>query len=160
MQTLTLESIDAQIAQLQAQRAQVLSTQIADATGDITIDIVSKTRRRFGQTYPGQSNGLKATVGKRNGVKFIRLFGNYVGWQGSQGKPVDRTFKVGDTVEMDSYNLRYLGEIVNITEKRISIKGRYGAGLKSMDLFSFSWRNYNFDLEEALAENAETSMYI
>lgn len=160
MQTLTLESIDAQIAQLQAQRAQVLSSQITDATGDVTVEITSKTRRRGNQVYPGQSNGLKATVGKRNGVKFIRLFGNYVGWQGSQGKPVDRTFKVGDTVEYDSYNLRYLGVITNITDKRVTVQPRYGSATKSMDLHSFSWRNYNFDLEEANEENAQTSMYI
>lgn len=133
---------------------------MAKEVQDVTVDIVSKTRKSRGLVSPGRSNGLKATVGVRDGVKFIRLFGTYVAFKGHKGKVVDRTFKVGDTVEYDSYNLRYLGTITNITDKRVTVQPRYGSRTKSMDLYGFTWRNYNFDLEEANEENAQTSLYI
>jgi hypothetical protein len=114
------------------------------------IEIRSKDRKRFGQSYPGQPSGMFAEV---NGQS-IRLTGSY------NGKPVNIEFKVGDTVEYDSYNLRYLGVIEKITDKRVTVQPRYGARRKSMDLYSFAWRNYNFKLEDALEENAQTSMYI
>jgi len=127
---------------------------LVELAADKTVAVVGKTRKRYGQVYPGQDSGLKATVGKREGVKFIRLFGTY------NNKAVDRTFKVGETVEYDSYNLRYLGVITNITDKRVTVQPRYGAGAKSMDLYGFAWRNYNFNLEQAVEENHQTSYYI
>lgn len=114
------------------------------------IEIRSKDRKRFGKTYPGQPSGMFAEITKDS----IHLTGSY------NGKTVDISFKVGDTVEYDSYNLRYLGVIEKITGKRITVQPRYGAARKSMDLYGFAWRNHNFNLEQANAENFETSHYI
>lgn len=116
------------------------------------IDIQSKTRKRFGQTYPGQSSGMFAEI--LDGGRKIHLTGTY------NSKAVDITFSVGDMVEYDSYNLRYLGKIEKITEKRITVQPRYGSARKSMDLYSFAWRNHDFDLDKANEENAHTSYYI
>lgn len=57
----------------------------------------------------------------------------------------DRTFKIGDTVEVGSYNLIYTGEIVNIGEKTIKVNdtGR----VRMMKLGEFVYRNWNLDLE-------------
>jgi len=115
-------------------------------------EIRSKDRKHRGQVYAGQPTGMFAEISKDR--QQIRLSGAY--WS----KTVDITFKVGDMVEYDSYNLRYLGTIQSITEKRVLVKPRYGSGNKSMDLNGFAWRNHNFNLEQAHAENAETSMYI
>lgn len=114
------------------------------------IEIRSKVRHQRGQTYGGESSGMFAEITKDS----IHLTGFYC------GKVVDITFKVGDIVEYDSYNLRYLGKIEKITEKRITVQPRYGATRKSMDLYTFAWRNYKFDLEQANAENARTSYEI
>ncbi len=164
----TVEDIDAQIAALQARRAELQGAKrrdvrerltkhrkkVAESAKDVTVPVTRKVRTRFGQKYGGQDSGMMARIGKRDGVAFIHLTGSY------NDKAVDITFKVGDTVEYDSYNLRYLGVIEKITDKRITVQPRYGARRKSMDLYSFAWRNYNFKLEEALEENAQTSMYI
>lgn len=133
---------------------------LVELAKDVTVDVVSKIRHQRGQAYGGQSCGLKATIGKRDGVKFIRLFGNYKSWGEGEGTPVDRTFKIGDTVEYDSYNLSYMGTITNITDKRVTVKPKYSGGSKSMDLHSFTWRNYKFDVEKAIEENHQTSYYI
>lgn len=164
----TVEDIDAQIAALQARRAELQGAKrrdvqerltkhrrkVSESAKDVTVPVIRKERIRFGQKYGGQDSGMMARIGKRDGVPFIHLTGSY------NGKVVDITFKVGDTAEYDSYNLRYLGTIEGISEKRVIIQPRYGARRKSMDLYSFAWRNYNFKLEEALEENAQTSMYI
>jgi hypothetical protein len=113
-------------------------------------DIKSKARKRMGHIYQAEPSGMFAEVGK----DIIRITGRY------GNKNVHATFKVGDMVEYDSYNLRYLGTITRITDKRVTVQPRYGASTKSMDLYTFAWRNHNFDLDKANAENAETSMSI
>ena len=73
------------------------------------------------------------------------------------------TFRVGDIAEYDSYNLRYLGEITKITQKAITVVSHKGSSIEAthrLSLYEFCWRNDNFDLEAARAENAETSMCI
>lgn len=113
-------------------------------------EIKNKVRTRGGRQYGGEATGFFAEITGNE----IHLTGTYC------NKAVDIKFKVGDMVEYDSYNLRYLGKIEKITEKRITVQPRYGAARKSMDLYSFAWRNHNFDLEEANAENLQTSYYI
>lgn len=114
------------------------------------IEIRSKDRKRSGKIIPGTASGMMAEITRDS----IHITGNYF------NQEVDITFRVGDVVEYDAYNLRYLGTIEKITEKRITIQPRYSKGRRSMDLYSFAWRNYNFNLDEANRENAETSMYI
>lgn len=112
--------------------------------------IMTKERRHQGHVFAAQPTGLFAEIGE----DVIRLTGDC--W----GKSVDITFKVGDTVEYDSYNLRYLGVIVKITPKAVTIRPQYSTSVKRLDLYGFAWRNHNFDLEQALTENAETRNYI
>jgi hypothetical protein len=69
-------------------------------------------------------------------------------------------FKIGDIAEEDSFNLRYVGTIENITEKTVVIAKRYGGSKRRMKIEEFAWRNYDFDAAETAEKNAETSMYI
>lgn len=52
----------------------------------------------------------------------------------------DVTFRVGDLAEYHSYNLSYLGKILSITAKTVTIAedGRK----RRLDLYTFSWRNW------------------
>lgn len=69
-------------------------------------------------------------------------------------------FKIGDIAEYDSWNLVYLGEIVSITEKTVTIQPKYENKKYRLKLEQFAWRNYDFDLERINKENFETRMYI
>lgn len=69
-------------------------------------------------------------------------------------------FRIGDQAEYDSYNLSYLGEIVAITEKTVTIRPKYETKTRRLSLDTFAWRNWDFNLEETMKQNAETSMYI
>ncbi len=116
-----------------------------------TIPIVGKGCTRRGVVYPGQSTEMDAHI-ERN--KSIRITGKY------SNRDVDITFKVGDTAEYDSYNLHYLGEIVKITDKGVTIRPQYSQRTKRLDLHTFAWRNHDFDLERIAAANHDTSMHI
>lgn len=72
------------------------------------------------------------------------------------------TFNIGDMAEYDSFNLSYFGPIDKITEKAVTIKERYGSDRKvhRLDLYKFCWRNINFNVAKATADNHETMMYI
>ena len=85
--------------------------------------------------------------------KAIRIFGKY------GGEDFDQVFFMGDKAEYDSYNLSYFGEIVGITDKTVTIQPK-GEGKRRLKLGTFIWRNHNFDLSQAMAENMDTSYYI
>jgi len=68
-----------------------------------------------------------------------------------------KVFRVGDTAEHDSYNLRYLGTIRSITAKSVVIRPAYGSSMKRLNFNTFSWRNWNFDLGDAEAYNSQVS---
>lgn len=70
----------------------------------------------------------------------------------------DRTFELGDTVAMDSFNLVYLGQITLIGSKVVMVKGR--TGTKRLTLLTFSRRNRLFDLEKTARQNSATSREI
>lgn len=76
------------------------------------------------------------------------------------GGPVeyDRTFEIGDTVAMDSWNLVYMGQIERIGAKTVTIRG--DLGVKRLSLEKFSWRNRHFDVETAARRNHEESYFI
>ena len=80
--------------------------------------------------------------------KSIRIYGTDEG-------SFDKTFKVGDMAEYDSYNLSYYGEIVAITEKSVKIKARYGGQMYMLCIHDFIWRNHNWSLEKATKNNNE-----
>jgi hypothetical protein len=64
-----------------------------------------------------------------------------------------RTFRVGDEAEYDSYNLSYIGTIVAIGEKTVSIAD--GSKTTRLDLYTFALRNWDFDAERARKRNSE-----
>lgn len=70
--------------------------------------------------------------------------------------PYKTTFEIGDMAEYDSYNLSYIGTIVSITEKGVTIRHR-GEGSKTsrLKLAQFNWRNKHFDLDERRKRNSE-----
>jgi hypothetical protein len=70
------------------------------------------------------------------------------------------SFKIGDMAEYDSYNLSYYGPIVSITEKTVTIKDKHFDRKYRLKLDTFAWRNYNFNLEKTVQENADTMQYI
>jgi hypothetical protein len=91
-----------------------------------------------------------------NRNKSIRIYGTY------NGRVFDKTFKIDDMAEYDSYNLSYYGEIKSITDKTVTIQERFGREPRKhrLKLRAFMWRNHNFDLDTVKAKNAETSHYI
>lgn len=119
------------------------------------VDVRPKVRRHKGQEYTMENAVGKADV-QAHVVrgKSIRLVGRY------NNKDVDITFKVGDMAEYDSYNLHYLGEIKQITDKAVTIEPEYSGRTRRLDLHTFMWRNHDFDLEQTRKSNTETSYYI
>lgn len=69
-------------------------------------------------------------------------------------------FMIGDIAEYDSYNLSYLGKIVGITEKTISILPEVGGTKRMLKIGDFCNRNYNFNLEKVKADNVRESYCI
>ena len=87
--------------------------------------------------------------------KSIRLHGIH------QKTPFDVTFELGGIAEYDSYNLHYLGKITKITGNTVTIAEKYtGDRTHRLDLYTFSWRNYDFNLEKIDADNLATSQSI
>jgi hypothetical protein len=92
--------------------------------------------------------------------KAIRIYGSY---SNHVNGPVDYdiTFKIGDRAEYDSYNLKYVGDIVAIGPKTVTIKHYAHSDEKSrLDFGKFAWRNWDFDAQETSDYNANESMYI
>ena len=88
--------------------------------------------------------------------KYIRLIGEYK--NGQKTTKYDRTFEIGNHCKIGSYNLIYTGEIVGITEKSVTII-EHGQK-KRLDLYSFAWRNWDYDAEKIAEHNNETMYYI
>ena len=116
------------------------------------IEIRSKSRKVHGIVHPGAAEkGANAEI--EPGV-FIRLFGTrYPGTPSA--RTYDRTFKLGDLAEHDSYNLSYYGRIVAITEKTVTIEDDRGnqPSLRRLDIHTFNWRNWDFVCDGAAARN-------
>jgi hypothetical protein len=75
----------------------------------------------------------------------------------------ERTFRVGDWAEYDSWNLNYLGQIVAITNKTVTIvdyPNSHNPRKRRLDLHTFCWRNFSKSIEQKRADNADTRMYI
>lgn len=96
--------------------------------------------------------------------KEIRLAGtkDRYGPNGREEVKYDRVFKIGDWVEYDSYNLSYIGTITSIGAKTVTIapQGESNSKKRRLKLYTFSWRNWDFDLEETRRKNSETMMHI
>lgn len=121
------------------------------------VPVRPKPRRHRGKEYTmdeitGNSSADMMAHVVRN--ESIRLVGRY------SNRDVDITFKVGDTVTYDSYNLIYLGKITKITDKCVTILPEHETRTRRLDLHNFMWRNYDFDLERVQKQNLETSYCI
>lgn len=115
------------------------------------VPIQSKARTFRGRSYPAQPTGVDAHIVRNESIRMVGTYNN---------KAVDKTFKVGDICEYDSYNLSYHGTITKITDKGVTIDPGYGERTRRLDLNTFMWRNHDFDLEASRRRNFEESHYI
>ena len=69
-------------------------------------------------------------------------------------------FNIGDTAEYDSYNLSYLGTIVGITDKTVTIDPGFNSKHRRLKLNEFCSRNWDFNLELTNKRNFETMQTI
>lgn len=88
----------------------------------------------------------------------IRIFGIYRNLTRGP-KPFDKTFRIGDWVEYDSYNMSYTGQIVAIGAKTVTVApyGDLDGRKRRLDLYEFCWRNWDFDREAIAKRNSEWS---
>lgn len=92
--------------------------------------------------------------------KSIRIFGVYRNTCKGEIN-FDKTFQVGNYAIYDSYNLIYYGQIVAIGPKTITIKHYANSNqVSKLDLHTFCWRNWDFDLQKSIEYNQNESYYI
>lgn len=119
-------------------------------------EIKDKNRNRMGIHFEGRIiKGHKAIIMPN---EYIRIFGQE--WNHSIA-PVDfdKTFSIGDEAEYNSYNLKYTGKIIAIGAKTVTIRA-YDRDNHKINIYEFSWRNWDFDSGKIAKENAETMQYI
>ena len=122
----------------------------------ITVERIQPNARKvYGKVYQAKtSETYNAVIDPRKSIRIHGIYTNHV--NGPQH--FDRTFNIGDQAEYDSYNFNYVGTIVAIGAKTVTIEAH---GRKHrLSLYNFSWRNWNFDLEKITRNNHETSMTI
>ena len=113
-----------------------------------------------GVEYRGEEATGYATVTPGRGTDAeITLHGTKPRWmaeiKGMVTHPYSRTFRVGETVEYDSYNLSYTGVITSIGKKTVTVDPGRGGGKRRLTLHTFNWRNWDFDAEETAVKNRE-----
>ena len=113
--------------------------------------------------YRGDEATGYATVtpGRGTGSE-ITLHGAKPRWMTEIGEmvthPYTRTFRVGDTVEYDSFNLSYTGVIVSVGKKTVTVDPGRGGRKRRLAFHTFNWRNWDFDAEETARRNSEMMM--
>jgi hypothetical protein len=105
------------------------------------------------QKFDNQEYNL--TIEKNKSIQIDCLYKNH-----RNPHPTSKRFGMGDIAEYDSYNLSYIGKIIGITDKTITIEEQYNDKVHRLKLVDFCWRNWDFDLEKINKSNAETSMCI
>lgn len=85
----------------------------------------------------------------------IRIYGTY---HDGDPKPFDKTFRLGDSCEYDSYNLKYTGVIVSIGPKTVVVDDN--GTRRRLTLYDFTWRNWDFDAAAIADHNANERIYI
>ena len=123
-------------------------------------EIRNKDHKRYGVVYSG--NVMKGHKAEVIPGKSIRLYGQE---HNRVNGPVsyDITFKLGDWAEYDSYNLKYTGKIIAIGPKTVTIQaypGSNNARNHKLNLYQFSFRNWDYDGKKIADHNAEEMMYI
>lgn len=122
----------------------------------ITIqDIRDRDYKRYGIVHAGAvATGHNADIEPGVSIRLHGLERNH------RREPFayDRTFKIGETAEYHSYNLSYLGPIVAIGEKTVTIDA--GNRRCRLSIYEFSWRNRHLDLAKTIERNQDTMNYI
>jgi hypothetical protein len=91
--------------------------------------------------------------------KSIRIYGTYTRHQTPE--QFDRTFQIGDTIEIGSYNFVYTGEIEAISDKRIVYRQyKNDKHTATLNLYDFINKNWDLDLVKISERNSETMQYI
>ncbi len=93
------------------------------------------------QVVKNNSIKIDCTYTNRNNPKFTSI-----------------TLSINDSAEYDSYNLSYIGKIIGITEKTVTIQPRGETGSRRLKLNEFCYRNWDFNLESKIKENNIESM--
>lgn len=119
------------------------------------LNIQPKAHRRGGQVYqPTCTDEHNAEIKPGESIRIFGLYKNHI--RGPQ--KYDRTFKVGDMAEYDSWNLKYNGRIVSIGAKCVAIED--GGRVRRLSLCEFCDHNWDFDLAKSEAHNAEEMHHI
>ncbi len=96
---------------------------------------------------PGWNNGdYNADIQPKQS---IRIFGVYT--NSSKPKPFDKTFKIGDEAEYNSYNLIYTGKIVSIGPKTVSIDD--DGKVTRLSIYGFIDKNHDFNVFKVNGHN-------
>ncbi len=125
--------------------------------------IKDRDRTRSGRTFPGSvAKGHKAVIVPGESIVLFGETFKTIYEEGPKEGYVShwKKFSVGDVCEFDSYNLHYLGKIVAISEKNVTVYDDISKKNRRLSLYEFDWRNYDFDLAETQKRNAETSQCI
>ena len=122
----------------------------------ITIETIQdRSFRRGEQVIAGQVlDGCHAEITPGQSIRIYGSHANHV--DGPQA--FDRTFKLGDSCEYDSYNLKYTGEIVSIGAKTITVEDH--GSKRRLTIYQFAWRNWDFDAAAIAAHNSNELLYI
>jgi len=114
------------------------------------IAVKTKPRKQWGVEYPPKDTDFQVEIVPNASISIFK-----------KGTLLN-TFDMGSTAEYDSYNLSYMGKIVGISEKSVTIMAYPDHPTMSkkhrLDLYSFCWRNANFDAVEAAKNNSEMMM--
>jgi hypothetical protein len=124
--------------------------------------VSTKKYTRFGKVYPATPTEFDVRIIPQQEIT-IRL--NSTGREAGRHTRFsgERIFQVGEWAEYDSWNLNYLGKIVAITNKTVTIvdyPNSHNPCKKRLDIHTFCWRNFSKSIEEKRADNADTRMYI
>lgn len=92
--------------------------------------------------------GLNAVVLPGDSITLYGVNHNHV--RGPQH--VDVTFSIGSDAVYDSYNLEYVGQIVSIGEKTVTI--RDGQTVRRLSIAEFASKNHDYDPLRIIARNA------
>lgn len=108
--------------------------------------------KRFGVVHPPKPTEYMAEVVPGVSIRIVADIERY-----NEIRRFDRTFKIGDIAEYDSYNLSYTGKITRITNNQVWVESYRTYRL---NLYTFAWRNFNFDEEQTAKSNFLISMSI
>ena len=124
----------------------------------------TKKYKRYGKVYPSTPTEYDARIIPQQEITIRRNQPLEPGRLPNYRFNGERTFRVGDWAEYDSYNLHYIGKIIAITNKTVTILDYPDSNIQSrkhrLDLHTFCWRNYTLSVEEKREQNADTRMYI